>query len=339
MKKEVQNFKSVVEETQQTLSDNNEWIERYSEYATQLGESNVGIKYKECRRLFRVTKPLYVYTNISTAKRGTCDYDLRFGGQSVGTIKVRKGNVFFTTKDKQKNNEIYFGSPKISEENHRWNSSEGTAFRKHFTFDLLAKKGSKSPEHALENELLSEFSKGKAIDKKLCFIQPVKLLKSFFQMPTPLAASRNDIKYQWNGGGIDILARVAMNAGNRDRGRLSVIELKDDNNDNEPPEKVIKQAIAYATFIGKLLYSKSGSKWYSLFGFEGKRPEGMTINVVAAMPFKEHQKCGFENQKINIDENVTLELHTLFFKMEKNEKDENEIKSFTGSIVNVMQKR
>ena len=333
------NLESVVEETQRKLSDNNEWIERYSEYATQLGKTNIGMKYKECRRLFRVTKPLYVYTNISTAKSGTCDYDLRFGGQSVGTIKIRKGNVFFSTKDKQNNNEIYFCSPKLSTKDHKWNSPEGTIFRKHFTFELLAKKRSKSPEHALENELLSEFSKGKSIDKKLCFIQPVKLLKSFFQMPTPLAASKNDIEYKCNGGGIDILARIVMNGENRDRGRLSVIELKDKNETNEPLEKVIKQAIAYATFIGKLLYSKSGSSWYSLFGFGGERPEKMTINVVASMPFKESQECGFENQKINVDENVTLELHTLFFKTENNEKGKNEIKSFTGSIADVMQKR
>ncbi|MDH6312262.1 hypothetical protein M2137_001032 [Parabacteroides sp. PFB2-10] len=325
---------NVIVEVQKKLSENTEWITRYKEYATQLKEDKKGTKYNECRKRFRVAKPLYVYTNVSKAKSSTCDYDLRFGGQSVGTIKVRKDDVFFTTKDKQQNNEMYFGSPVLSTDDHKWNSPEGKMFRKHFTTELLAKKGSKSPEHALENELLVEFSKKKSVDKKLCYIQPVKLLKNFFQMPTPLSASKNDISYQPKGGGIDILARITMDGVNKNNGRLSVIELKDENKNNEPPEKVIKQAIAYAIFLGKLLYSESGEKWYSLFGFKSKRLEKMTLNVVAAMPFKENQKCSFENQTIDIDEHITLELHTLFIKIEAND-----IKGFSGSLVNTMRKK
>jgi len=58
-------------------------------------------------------------------------------------------------------------------------------------------------------------------------------------MPTPLTASGSNIVYSGGRGGIDILARYNH--------RLTVIELKDEYNPKEGPDKVISQALAYAT--------------------------------------------------------------------------------------------
>jgi hypothetical protein len=100
---------------------------------------------------------------------------------------------------------------------------------------------------------LTEFSgKGKQIKK----IKPVRYQGIRFGMPTPLGASdHKKLKYSgFRGGEIDILARTG-------RGRatyLTVIEVKDENKQNEPPKDALKQAIKYAVFIRELLRSESG---------------------------------------------------------------------------------
>ena len=99
---------------------------------------------------------------------------------------------------------------------------------------------------------LVEFAKSKSYDKSLVHIQPVKINKQFFQMPTPLKASTRDIEYaKQYGGGIDIMARIRVKgyASNKNN-RLVIFELKDENTKKEPVDKVILQAVAYATFIG-----------------------------------------------------------------------------------------
>ena len=55
---------------------------------------------------------------------------------------------------------------------------------------------------------------------------------------------KKEIKYSKGHGGIDILARRG--------GHLVIFELKDEYKKEEGPEKVMSQAIAYATFITEL---------------------------------------------------------------------------------------
>jgi len=62
------------------------------------------------------------------------------------------------------------------------------------------------------------------------------------------------------------------------------MELKDHNNDSEPPKKVMKQAIAYATFLARLLRSDSGDEWYKIMGVSGNIPEKLIIDTVIFMP-------------------------------------------------------
>jgi hypothetical protein len=71
-------------------------------------------------------------------------------------------------------------------------------------------------------------------------------------MPTAISAS--DI-IKFGGGHIDILARTTGR-------KITVIELKDENVDKEPIEKVLTQATAYSIFLLNLLRSDYGKQWY-----------------------------------------------------------------------------
>ena len=148
-------------------------------------------------------------------------------------------------------------------------------------------------------------------------------------MTTPISPSKPPITYSGqNGGGIDILARS--------NGKLCVIEVKDENKPSESPTVVIKQAIAYATFICRLLRSNSGSDWWNIFGFERKNvPQKLIINVVAAMPFpKDNSIPDFANLRIEIKSlKVKLELHYIYFKEGKEEgKEDKKITEIKTSL-------
>ena len=85
-----------------------------------------------------------------------------------------------------------------------------------------------------------------------------------------------------------------------------MIELKDNNDKNEPPEKVMYQAIAYATFIHELLRSEKadGQGWYNLFMEKTGRklPDKLVIKCVVAMPGLDVGSLDkeLEGQKLNV---------------------------------------
>ena len=150
-----------------------------------------------------------------------------------------------------------------------WHTQIASEYRSKFSIQKSTKETKiHSQEHRIENWMLAEFAKKTRKEGKLlCNIQPVRLGGKFFQLATPLSASNHGEKPKYssqNGGGIDILARVNHTINRRDN-RFAVIELKDENKLNEPQEVVMYQAISYATFLAKLLRSKSGKKWYSKF--------------------------------------------------------------------------
>jgi hypothetical protein len=290
------------------LLENGEWIERYNKYADKLIK-NEG-KFKNGYKKFKVKSPLYAYTNVSMSMGGSLEYDLRFSGQSIAIIGVNNdGKVFISTKKKDESNKKYLEID-IKLDNNDWLSANATKFRKHF-YDNSSLKG-KSPEHSMENKLLAEFKKNRSENKKLCNIQPVRLFDDlFFQMPTPLTASK-DVKYSGaNGGGIDILSRVKHK---NNETRLCVMELKDEYSNSEPPKKVMEQAVAYATFVAHLLRSKSGNKWYKLFGYKDHVPKQLTIDVATLMP-KPKESIPLENfgEEIDVFSDTTLKLYSLYF--------------------------
>ena len=207
-------------------------------------------------------------------------------------------------------------------------STKASKFRAAFTKELLKKEKGKSREHHVENMLLAEF--GKSTDKKLCNIKPIRLCGLFFQMPTQLTASKETINLakKGKGGGIDILARVRHKKKYGGR-RICVMELKDENKSDEPPQKVMKQAVAYATFIARLLRSESGNNWYKIFGFSNETvPDELTIDVSVVMPYDEVRNENFETiEPIQVAENTYLKLYSLYFI-----RNENGVREFVGSL-------
>lgn len=311
----------VIFKTQAILKENaKDWQERYFKYLTKAVSNTPAINQK--RQLFHKWGNLNVYCPLGNAIENKNWFDLRYLGQSVGYICVTNGIVsLHISEDQYINNcnEKYFiGYPKDvcatnrhkgdeKGEGYLWKTSiEAKKFREYFK-SHPEKHG--HVEHRFENSLLNEFWK-RYSDKSLTGIQPVTIGKSdlFFQFPTPLTASTSEIKYARKGGGIDILAR---------RNKvLTVFELKDEfKATGENPEKVICQAIAYATFIVELCNTKARDKFWELCGFSGEKHGDERINVSILLPDPcDGTKPVFTHEVLDVPgSEMKLELHTTYF--------------------------
>jgi hypothetical protein len=308
----------VISDVSQLLQTNTEWHDRYKGYIENISEMQ---KYP---KEFRKPIGLSVYTSVS--KRDRRSFDLRFQGQSVATIKKglrgpKKGWWLIPQTTNKKSFEKYGYK---DSDFYEVELQEATKFRSFFA--KLSKESecikTKSPEHALENALLREFSKAKREEgKALCNIQPVTLYDCFFQMPTPLRASDTHKQTEYsaeNGGGIDILARVKYSPRTS---RLCIIEVKDENKpSSEPQSKVMEQALSYAVFIATLIQDKQcGQKWWDFFmgrkdGKSKPVPKHIDIFVVTAMPpSKDGSRDNDFKGEIPIG-NVTYHCYPLYFK-------------------------
>lgn len=326
-------FQDTIAYANDQLDNNTEWKKRYKTYTHKVDEKIE--RYIKAKSKFR-NGPFTVYTSLSKMmSNSTLSYDLRYLGQSVATISLISDDVFISTSGKSKTNLSYFGVKTKLPNKTSWSSSKADKFRVEFRKCIEPKVHSK--EHLIESELLKEFSKESSRDKVLCNIQPVTIGKMYFQFPTPLTASGYEVNYSGDkGGGIDILARVKQ-ADNCTR--ICVMELKDQNTGSEPPEKVISQAIAYATFIARLLRDEQGQFWYNLFGFSGQVPKELVIDVVCVVPFDtKKSQVTFEEQRYEVCKDTFLELHTLFFTKEDNPLFPYKF-TFTGSLKDSLLKK
>ena len=325
----------VVKVTLKLLADNKEWESRYNGYAKAILKNSD--KYGRRSRKFHINSPLYIYSSITKVKNdsSTCTYDLRFAGQSVGSIAVNKeGQVYLTVTDEQaKYASLHFdftdakGLKKVE-----WKSPAAIDFRQFFEEQLSTKETKiHSQEHRIENWMLAEFNKRtRAEGKKLCNIQPVKLGEKFFQLATPLSASKHGEipKYSCeNGGGIDILARVNHTNNKRDN-RLAVIELKDENKPNESQAMTLQQSLVYATFLANLLRSDRGNDWWHIFGRSKDVPKILHIDAVTLMPDEGASEEGCLDEIVIKDINVILHPHTLYYKRDKDGNPD----SFSGTL-------
>ena len=276
----------------------------------------------------RVGENLGFYSSISRAIKEEVTYDVRYEGQSVATLKL-KDECLYLEPNTGKNRKTYKEYPdKFNKRELEWGSSEAEEFIKYFSGSLERIDGATNKESKIESKFLKQFNKKSSEGKVLLYIQPVTLSGVFFQMPTPLkASSAKDslISYaDYHGGGIDILARQGIGQYGV---KLTVIEVKDKNTRSERPEKAIKQAIAYATFIQKLLRSeRAGNReWWDFFGFNGAIPNQLIIKTVIAMPYKKYNDEWFARETLNIpylndkneEVNDKLELHYIFFDVNK----------------------
>lgn len=308
----------VVDTTLNLLFENPEWEDRYAGYATYIP--------LELPKAFKKPQGLSVYSSVSMYKQNT--YDLRFDGQSVGKIYNQDKPKKVTLVINETANSKYFGLS-LAKNEIDWNTDpDAKAFRRFFRDK--AKEGDvklKSPEHKVENRLLKEFNKKtRSENKALTNIQPIKLNGCFFQMPTPLKASLHNPEYSKQyGGGIDILARTG--------GRICVMEVKDENKASESQAVAMEQALTYATFIARLLRSKSGQKWWNFFMNRDNDirpvPSNLDIEVVTIMP--KGDTTEFTGNVPLPELSTTFHCHSLYYDDIKFKKGEFE---FSGSFCN-----
>ncbi len=306
-------MEETIKVAQELLEKNPEWKVRYTTYLDVINN------HQSNNKKIRLNKfsPLNYYLSISKIKLNHLLLDIRFRGQSVATLKHDNNDLTISTKSKEDKNYRDFGC-KIKLDNAKWNDKEFVKFRRFFRDKKAPRndneKNKGNEEHNVESLLLSEFSKKISLNKQLTRIQPVKILGYRFSMPTPLSASNhNKVKYSRQyGGGIDILART----GSGNSTSITVIEVKDESKQSEPPNLALEQAVTYAVFIRELLRSDSGGKWYKIFGFKGRLPKKLILRAVCAMP-DNITDTSFGNKRYLI-ENDIIECHYIYFKYDKN---------------------
>jgi hypothetical protein len=315
-------YEFTIKEAQELLSENKtEWLVRYTKYASDI-LLNIDNEYiiKKYKKQFNEFPPLLFYISTTRAKENIKNrlfLDIRYGGQSVATLKITSNDVTISTKDKDEKNLENFNCNIELPDNTPWRTTEATNFRKYFRERVEPRnktKGSRSnEEHNVESLLLTEFSKRGSKDKAICGIQPIKIFDYRFGMPTPISACnhKGPLKYSKQyGGGIDIFARTGNG---RHSTYLTVIEVKDENKKDEPPTDALKQAIQYAVFIRELLRSDCGADWYKIFGFKGEIPKQLTIRVACAMPAGNNPDISFEKRIYEIGNDI-IECHYIYFK-------------------------
>ena len=125
-------------------------------------------------------------------------------------------------------------------------------------------------------------------------------------MPTPLSASKNEIKYSKGHGGIDILARRG--------GHLVIFELKDEYKKEEGPEKVMSQAIAYATFITELCKTKAANDFWKICRIDASKKQKTLLYVSILMPDPGTSEVPFHGEEIKVPgSDFVFKLHYMFY--------------------------
>lgn len=321
---------NLVNKALNALTADTEWLNRYGEYLFDIWNNS----RKEFKG-FRKPDGLSVYTTVGS--RNTRNYYLRFKGQNVGMVMVRRDGIKLTSLIRESKSHNIKNCPLAADKPVNWDSKEAMEFRNFFK-TLPNDTRTKSPEHYVENSLLMEFRKKKRIEKALPNIQPVLLHGNFFQMPSPLKASTHDPAYAGSkGGGIDMLARLRTNW---DHVRLCVIEIKDENNDEESQKHAMAQAISYATFIALLL--KEQPDWMEFFsGHKSKQGriqntiDKHDIEVITIMPTGNTET--FENKEIAIPgTQFKLHCHSLYYNKDKF--DESGRFDFSGTLLEEIKK-
>ena len=315
-------FYEAIRVAQSILQNEIEWEDRYKKYAKDIVANIENIN--TIRGTFCEWSPLKLYLTTSSAKNTskTVRFELRYLGQTVADLICKDSPKLDTCKYNDTNKRDFDCEVALTSAD--WKGKGAQEFRKHFKSRLTARNtnGKKAnEEHRKESLLLTEFSKNKSKEKVLIGIQPVKIAKVRFPMPTPLSASdHKKVKYSGTyGGGIDILTRVRT----KDKSiNLCIMELKDENTKTEPPKEALKQAIAYTTFIRELLRSESGEEWWKLFGFRRKLPDKLVLLAACLMPSNANNDENFKNMQLNISDSKgddKIVLHYLYFKEKNNE--------------------
>ncbi len=315
----INKYKKTVANVIKELDENPSWIEQYKNYAIGMLENRDN--FKQARSKFRKRGLLYYYLSIGKTKDNDVSFDIRYLGQSVGKIKIKKDDVVLCVdKVQNDNSKKYFKYNLGQLKNISWSRDEKAAEFREFYNNCCDGKP-RQEEHRVESALFSEFDKKSSIGKQLRKITTVKYEGTRIHMKTALKGSdKNELStFSKQGGEIDVLCRRIVRPG---ESRLVVIEVKDQNKKDESFDITMKQAITYAVFIWKLLHSEAGEYWRRLFGMQNQKREGFSIDCVVAMPDGE-TKPSFKGYKIELENDnhikEYLELH--FIEMTKIDND------------------
>lgn len=299
----------IIKKTLCEISKDSDWEKRYAKYAKDILKH--ADLHKIVNKFAKVKFPLSKYTSISKYKGKKIETDIRYLGQSVGSLIIKSDGSRIFKKNKNGYNDLakrYPNIPKLKPIED-WGSRNMNRFRSFLSHIDVPSAETHSSEHKCENLLLREFHETKSYRKSLINIQPITFGGEYVQLTTNLKASeKGEVYFSRKGGGIDILARVRHDDDNKVC--IAVFELKDENKTNEPMSVVIQQALSYAVFIAKLLDSNAGSDWMKIFGYKKQCPQ--IIDVVGIIPKGEEEIIEGEYEVGSFK----LRTHTLYFDKE-----------------------
>jgi len=312
------------------LNTKKDWIGKFTGYADNIGKAS---RLSGCY----IKQPFQQYTSVTN--EGSFSYDLRVGGDSVATVKLKKDGIYLVVRGRQlKNAKNYY--PELKEPiDAEWLDPVSRKFRsevsKTYRKGNIREKAS-SPEHHDEDLLLKVLSRQS--DSKLKNIQPIVFPGGFSHMPTKFSASNHEELPSYPGSGsIDIFARVKHKDGTP---HLCVMELKDQNTESEPFRAVIAQATAYATFIAHLLMEPAcNEKWWKIFMPRSKRPVTYftDIDIVGVMPFREgtDDTVPVDIELVFGEKKIKLNYYSLFYQLSDDGKT---VERFEGSFPSILRK-
>ena len=331
------------------LLQEHEWKQSYSKYLSNWARyTNRATNYNKIKKLIRngfykankrLSDSLYfeqnfgLYTSVSV--KYEC-YDLRFRGLSIAIFLIDKkhGCVFDKpTIKKQKEGSkqtpelVQLLGEKLSKE---WANGEKSIPIKKWSelSRMFAPENIQKDyynEAVVESALLNHINKQNKENSPFSNITAITRPKektAYFQFNTPLSCSSihnyycqkekpitEFLKYAKrgprDGGGIDILCR-------RGRGGssiLQVVEVKDSYLDNEQPQYAISQAIAYSTFLLRLLRSDEVSceidralSWWKIIVGQRKKDSPLMIEAVVVIPPNPNGKTAldFIDKKVDV---------------------------------------
>jgi len=228
---------------------------------------------------FRELSPLRAYFPVTNATQPTLAFSLRYLGQHVGNVVIRKDRPVVVIHQKTALlNSKYFDL----EENR--NFVKGVDLEDPQVSEFIRRirkipttRTGRIQEHRIESLFLDEMERPtkSKFGETLQGIQPVLFGGCPFQLPVPISGSKG--KPELSKGNTDIVARRGHGRGVR----ISIWELKSPGVEAH----AIEQAYIYGMSLMRMLRSKdSGHIWYrDIFGFSGKVPDRLKIECVAAV--------------------------------------------------------
>jgi hypothetical protein len=251
----VDSYQDVVCATQILLQTNTEWVERYNKYINRIKNNEIIVS--QSKRKFRpqmVDSEFRKYISISSMEKDNF-IDFRKQGQSVFDVKFAGDKIRFTLKKGLVREEMQWREP---------------GYEKVIREAVKTMNFDTQREHAVESSMNVLMM---APNKRGLFKQyrAINLLRGLpFHMASPVNGAQAKIGIlRYSGAtsaGIDLFARSNYNKKVSETS-FCVIEIKDRFENQEKPDKAIKQAIVYATFIRELLRNPGTDPedWYRVF--------------------------------------------------------------------------